>query len=222
MFRHIMFDLDGTVTDSGRAIMSSVQSALSRLGYENEPEEKLRTFIGPSLFDSFHREYGFEGELCDRAVAYYREVYEGGLMYDVDVYDGIPELLSELKKDGFVIYLVTSKPLRFSQKIIEHLGLSEYFDYEIAPELKDHNSDKARLIEKAITCSGAERNECIMIGDTYFDILGAKDAGISSIGVTFGFGSVESLTEAGATYLADTAEDIRRIIMDSGKKPNEI
>lgn len=212
MFRHIMFDLDGTVTDSGEAIMSSVREALSRLGYENEPEEKLRTFIGPSLYDSFKREYGFEGEISEKAVSTYRRIYEGGKMYEVKIYEGIPALLSELKENGCTVYLVTSKPLIFTEKIIEHIGLTPYFSYLIGPSLNDHDSDKKRLIEKAIACSGASKEECIMIGDTRYDIEGAVGAGIKSIGVTYGFGKKEDLIMAGADYTADSAEEIRKII----------
>lgn len=213
MFRHIMFDLDGTVTDSGEAIMASVRAALSQLGYDNEPEEKLKTFIGPSLYDSFHREYGFEGETAEKAIKTYRDIYEGGKMYEVEIYEGIPELLSDLKEEGYTVYLVTSKPLVFSEKIIERIGLSPCFSHIIAPDLQDHDSDKKRLIEKVVSVYGADKEECVMIGDTKYDILGAVSAGVKSIGVTFGFGKREELIASGADYIADSAEDIRRIII---------
>ena len=96
MYTNIMFDLDGTVTDSGKAIMSSVEYALSQFGIIDQPREKLQTFIGPSLYDSFEREYGMTGEDCDKAVSLYRSIYEKERMYDVDIYDGMPELLDEL------------------------------------------------------------------------------------------------------------------------------
>ena len=98
MYKNIMFDLDGTVTDSGRAIMSSVEYALSHFGITDQPREKLQTFIGPSLFDSFEREYKMNGEDCEKAVSLYRSVYEKDRMYDVDIYEGIPELLDKLKQ----------------------------------------------------------------------------------------------------------------------------
>ena len=211
MYRNIRFDLDGTVTDSGRAIMGSVEAALSRFGYYNQPVEKLRTFIGPSLFDSFSREYQMNEEDATLAVKYYREDYEKGRMYEVDIYEGIPELLKELRERGFQIFLVTSKPKHFSARIVEHIGLLPYFEDVIAPDLTDHSSDKKRLIDKAVEKYGLKREECLMIGDTKYDISGANDAGVDSVGVTFGYGKKEDLTGAGATYLADSAAEIPKV-----------
>ena len=212
MYKNIMFDLDGTVTDSGRAITSSVEYALADFGITDQPREKLNTFIGPSLYDSFEREYGFKGEDCDKAVALYRYIYEKERMYDVDIYEGIPELLEKLQNGGFKVFLITSKPLKFSVQILEKIGLSKYFDHMIGPDLTDHSSDKKRLIEKAISEQGLEKSECIMIGDTQYDIDGAVAAGVDSIAVTYGYGNVEAMKAAGATFFADSARDIGKIL----------
>ena len=212
MYKNIMFDLDGTVTDSGRAIMSSVEYALSELGITEGPPEKLRRFIGPSLYDSFEREYGLTGEKCDRAVSLYREIYEKERMYDVDVYEGIPELLQGLKASGRNVFLITSKPLVFSEKILESIGLEHFFDHLTAPDLTDHSSDKKILIEKAVEEYGLIKSECIMIGDTKYDICGASDAGVSSIAVTYGYGNAEEMIRSGAGFVADSAGDIARIL----------
>ena len=211
MYKAIMFDLDGTITDSGKAIMTSVSIALSRMGYENEPEEKLRTFIGPSLFDSFKREYPFSDEEAWAAVDHYRKVYEEGIMYDVTIYDGIPELLKTLREKGFAVYLITSKPIAFSARIVEHIGLTKYFTKEIGPDLKDPCSDKERLIKRVIQEDGLKEKECLMIGDTFYDIKGAVLAGVDSVGVTYGFGKKEDLIESGATYLANSAAEIPKV-----------
>ena len=212
MYKNIMFDLDGTVTDSGRSIMSSVEYALSQFGITDQPKEKLHTFIGPSLFDSFEREYGLTGEDGDKAVRFYRSVYEKGNMYDVDIYTGIPELLQELKKQGRTVILVTSKPLVFSEKILEKIGMAQYFDHFVGPDLSDHSSDKKRLIEKAVNTYGLEKSECVMIGDTAFDIKGAVDAEVDSIAVTYGYGDNDAMKAAGATYMVDSAKEIAGIL----------
>ena len=208
MYKNIMFDLDGTVTDSGRAITSSVAYALEGFGITDQPMEKLKTFIGPSLYDSFEREYGMQGEDCDRAVSRYRYIYEKERMYDVDIYEGIPELLKDLKNQDIRAFLVTSKPLRFSEMIMKKIGLAAFFEGIIAPELSDHSSDKKRLIERAIGEYGLKKSECIMIGDTEYDIKGAVDAGVASIAVTYGYGDISSLKSAGATYIADSVKEI--------------
>ncbi len=212
MYKNIMFDLDGTVTDSGRAIMSSVEYALSHFGLTDQPIEKLHTFIGPSLFDSFEREYNMSEEDCNKAVSLYRSIYEKERMYDVDIYDGIPELLDELKKSGHTVLLITSKPLVFSEKILEKIGLAKYFDHMVGPDLSDHSSDKKRLIEKAVDEFGLKKNECVMIGDTRYDIIGAVEAGVDSIAVTYGYGKNEEMKEAGATYMADSVQEVAGIL----------
>lgn len=207
-----MFDLDGTVTDSGRAIMSSVAYALSQFGITDQPIEKLHTFIGPSIFDSFEREYQMTGEDCEKAVGFYRSIYEKERMYDVEIYDGIPELLDALKKTNHTVLLITSKPLRFSEKILERIGLADYFDHMVGPDLSDHSSDKKRLIEKAIKEYRLEQRVCVMIGDTKYDILGATGAGVDSIAVTYGYGKTEEMMDAGATYKADSVKEIAEIL----------
>ncbi len=208
MYKNIMFDLDGTVTDSGRAIMSSVEYALSHFGITDQPREKLQTFIGPSLFDSFEREYGMAEDDCNKAVSLYRSIYSKERMYDVDIYDGIPELLNELKNNGRTVLLITSKPLVFSEKILEKIGLAKYFDHMVGPDLSDHSSDKKRLIEKAVEEYSLNKNECVMIGDTKFDIIGASEAGVDSIAVSYGYGKTEEMKEAGATYVADSVQAV--------------
>ena len=212
MYKNIMFDLDGTVTDSGRAIMSSVEYALSHFGLTDQPIEKLHTFIGPSLFDSFEREYNMSEDDCNKAVSLYRSIYEKERMYDVDIYDGIPELLDGLKKSGQTVLLITSKPLVYSEKILEKIGLAEYFDHMVGPDLSDHSSDKKRLIEKAVDEFGLKKNECVMIGDTRYDIIGAVEAGVDSIAVTYGYGKNEEMKEAGATYMADSVQEVAGIL----------
>ena len=211
-YKVVMFDLDGTLTDSGRAIISSVEYALSHFGITDQPRKKLETFIGPSLYDSFVREYDMNDEDCNKAVSLYRDIYEKERMYDVDIYDGIPELLGNLKEKGFTVILITSKPLVFAEKILERIGLSKYFDHMVGPDLSDHSSDKKPLIEKAITSYELGKNACIMIGDTAYDIKGAADAGIDSIAVTYGYGNTEDMVKEGATFLVDSAKEIMALV----------
>ena len=213
MYKNIMFDLDGTLIDSGRAVMGSVEYALSCMGYVNQPREKLRTFVGPSLFDSFIREYDMTPDQSREAVNLYRKDYAAGRVYDVDVYDGIPKLLGLLKDRSFQVIVVTSKPMHFTKLLIPHIGLDSCVDHITAPELTDTSSDKTRLINKTIDELGLKKDECIMIGDTKYDILGAVRAGIDSIGVTYGFGSREELLEAGAAYIAESVAGIGEVLM---------
>jgi phosphoglycolate phosphatase len=212
MYKNIMFDLDGTITDSGRAIMSSVVYALSQFGITDQPIEKLRTFIGPSLFDSFKREYKMTDADCEKAIRLYRSIYEDQRMYDVDIYDGIPELLRTLKEQHYTVLLITSKPLKMAEKILAKIGLAEYFDHMIGPDPSDHSSDKKRLIEQAVAAYNLDRSQCIMIGDTKYDVHGATDAGVDCIAVTYGYGNTEEMRAAGATVFADSTKDLAEIL----------
>ncbi len=211
-YRNIMFDLDGTLTDSGRAVMSSVEYALSHFGYTDQPPEKLRTFIGPSLHDSFVREYQMDEESIVRALELYRDIYERERMYDVDIYEGIPELLEKINARGMSALVITSKPMYFTEKIMERIGLARFFDHVVGPDLDDNSSDKKRLIEKAVADYGLRKDECVMIGDTKYDILGAVQAGIDSIGVTYGYGKEEELRGNGASFITADTRGIAQIL----------
>ena len=195
-----------------RAITSSVAYALSDFGITDQPQEKLETFIGPSLYDSFVREYQMDDKDCNKAVALYRSIYEKERMYDVDIYEGIPTLLNNLKEKGYTVILITSKPLVFAEKILERVDLSKYFDHMVGPDLSDHSSDKKRLIEIAINTYDLDKNACIMVGDTAYDIKGAVDAGIDSIAVSYGYGNTEEMMREGATFLVNSAKEIEALL----------
>ena len=213
MYKNIMFDLDGTLTDSGRAIISSVEYALSHFEIANQPKEKLQTFIGPTLYDSFKREYNMSDADCEKAISLYRYIYEKERKYDVDIYEGIPELIRRLKQKDCKVFLVTTKPIIFAERILEKIGLAKYFDDMVGSDLSDHSSDKKRLIEKVVEANRLEKSECVMIGDTKYDIIGAVDAGVYSIAVTYGYGKEEEMKEAGATYIVDSVKEIEELLV---------
>ena len=211
-YQYLMFDLDGTITDSGHAIMSSVSYALDHMGITDQPEDKLRRFVGPSLMDSFRGIYGMNDEDASEAVRLYRSIYEGERMYEVTLYPGIVDVLRTNIERGQKNILVTSKAHVFAEKILERLGLSDLFIYQTGPEFDDHSSEKVRLINKAMKDLGLDPDACIMTGDTHFDIDGAVLAGIDSIGVTYGYGTRAELELAQANYIVDRAEDLLPIL----------
>ncbi len=208
----VLFDLDGTIMDSGPGIMKSVQYALDHFDRPNEPEETLRKFVGPSLMDSFTHLYGMSEEDATRAVELYREVYPTKGIFDATPYKGIEEVFRTLQAEGRKLVLVTSKPHIFAERILEHFGFTSYFCYQTGPELDDHDSRKARLIRKAMDALKFEKTECVMVGDRMFDIDGAVEAGIDSIGVTYGYGDRAELQNAGATYIVDSPKEILSIL----------
>ena len=195
-YKNILLDLDGTILDSGSGIMKSIQYVLDHFSMYHEPEEKLRKFIGPALIDSFMNFYGFSKEKAEEAVEYFRDYYPEKGMFDAFIYPGMRECIEKMAGDGKKLVLLTSKPIFFASQILQHFGLSDYFFMEIGPELSEQSSDKTRLIEKALREGNFLKEDCLMVGDTKYDILAAKDVGIDSVAALYGYGEVEEISIA--------------------------
>ena len=195
-YKNILLDLDGTILDSGSGIMKSIQYVLDHFSMYHEPEEKLRKFIGPALLDSFMNFYGFSKEKAEEAVEYFRDYYPEKGMFDAFIYPGMRECIEKMAGDGKKLVLLTSKPIFFASQILQHFGLSDYFFMEIGPDLSEQSSDKTRLIEKALREGNFLKEDCLMVGDTKYDILAAKDVGIDSVAALYGYGEVEEISIA--------------------------
>jgi phosphoglycolate phosphatase len=209
MYDIILFDLDGTLTDPGIGITNSVAHALAHWNIEVADRAELYKFIGPPLSDSFMRYYGFSEEDAIHAIAVYREYFSVKGLYENEVYPGIPELLSALKAAGKTVVLATSKPEGFAVEILRHFGLYDYFDIIAGASMDESRNKKADVIAYAISqMKNPDLSRMIMIGDREHDILGAKQIGIDSIGVLYGYGDRAEHEKAGATYIAERVEDI--------------
>ena len=209
MYDIILFDLDGTLTDPGIGITNSVAHALAHWNIEVKDRAELYKFIGPPLSDSFMRYYGFSEEDAIHAIAVYREYFSVKGLYENEVYPGIPELLSALKAAGKTVVLATSKPEGFAVEILRHFGLYDYFDIIAGASMDESRNKKADVIAYAISqMKNPDLSRMIMIGDREHDILGAKQIGIDSIGILYGYGDRAEHEKAGATYIAEKVEDI--------------
>lgn len=214
MYQYILFDLDGTLTNSELGITKSVQHALKKFGIEVEDRTVLRPFIGPPLGESFQVYYEMSKEESERAIEYYRERFSVIGLYENEVYEGVEKMLQDLKESGKKLILATSKPEKFTMLILEHFDLLKYFDFVAGATMDGSRGEKADVIRYALEISGIEdKTEAIMVGDRKFDILGAKENGLASIGVLYGFGDREELTEAGADYIVERAEDIVEVLL---------
>lgn len=212
MYNTVLFDLDGTLTNPGRGITNSVAYALKKYGIEVNDRKELYKFIGPPLLDSFMKYYGFSEEEAETAIAYYREYFRDTGIFENEVYDGIPELLEEIRNSGRKIILATSKPEEFAKRILVHFGLDKYFDFAAGATMDSSRNKKGDVIAYALKESGCSSENAVMVGDRLHDILGAKENGLDSIGVLFGYGSREELENAGADYIAETVKDIIKFI----------
>lgn len=212
-YQYILFDLDGTLTNSFPGITNSVKYALKKSGYEIPDDNELRKFVGPPLHYSFTVFCGMSDEEAQQAIKYYRELYTMTGIYESEVYDGIEETLKALKDAGKDLLVATSKPEHYAGKIVEHFGLMKYFDFVAGASLDKSRAEKEQVIAYALDAYGIkDKSKVLMVGDRKHDIEGAKINGLDSMGVLFGFGDREELEAAGAEYIAETAKDILMIL----------
>ncbi len=217
MYKVVLFDLDGTLTDSREGICKSVQNAFIKLGRPAPTLKELECFIGPPLKTSFREFYGIVGEEADRAVAYYRERYSVVGKYENMPYEGIATMLQALKDEGYILAVASSKPEVYVEDILKHFELYDYFHYVVGSDMEGKRGEKEDVIKEAFHRMGldekARKEQAVMVGDRHFDINGAKFFGIDSIGVTYGFAKDNELTEAGATYVVDTVAQLQELLL---------
>ena len=200
----IYFDLDGTLTDPKPGITRSIQYALQKLDHPTMPtEDELTWCIGPPLRASFVRLLGAETS-ADLAVSYYRERFSDVGLYENGVYDGIGEVLTSLCASGHRLFVATSKPHVFAERIIDHFGLRDHFERVFGSELDGTRVDKSHLLEYALKSTAVDPAKTLMIGDRSHDMVGAKNNGMKGIGVLYGYGSRDELLEAGAHHVCAT------------------
>ena len=206
MKKAILFDLDGTLTDSGEGIMNCAKLALQHYGLPIPSEVELRTFVGPPLYESFVR-FGVPAEEADNAIKIYRSRYIPIGKFENHPYDGIQDVLEKLKDLGHTLYVATSKPESMSVEILEHFDLAKYFDIIAGASFDRSRSSKEDVIAYLLNQCG-DYEEKIMVGDTAFDVIGAKAHGIPTVGVSWGYGKVEDMENAGAISIAYTMEEL--------------
>lgn len=223
----VLFDLDGTLTDSGPGIMNSIRYALTKSGIAVPGEDVLRTFIGPPLKEQFELVFGLSDREGAEMVEKYREYYSVKGIYENTVYDGVPEMLEMLREAGLRILMATSKPEKFARMIADHFDFAKYFDYIGGACMDGRRTDKYEVIEYVLESGGFpeqssvrtadgtanERETAVMVGDRSHDIIGAGKAGLHSLGVLYGYGSEDELKGAGAEKLASSPKEAAERIL---------
>ena len=213
MYDTILFDLDGTLTDPGEGITNSVAYALKKYDIEVSDRSELYKFIGPPLKDSFMRYYSFNEEKAEQAIAYYREYFRDIGIFENRVYEGVEDMLKALCDEGKKLVLATSKPEEFAVRILEHFDLKKYFDVVAGASMDSSRSKKGDVIAYAVSlCESFSKDTAIMIGDREHDIIGAKENGLKSIGVLYGYGDEVELKTAGADYIVSSPQDILKLL----------
>ena len=209
----ILFDLDGTLIDSSEGITKSTQYALAHYGIIENDLSKFYKFIGPPLVASFKKYYDFPEEQAVEAVAVYRERYNKIGLFECSLYPGVRECIEKLKAQGYLIGMASSKPEVSCRRILEHFGILELFD-DVVGATFDGRIDTKEEVLNEVMCrwSDVPKDEMCLIGDTMFDVEGANQVGIRTVAVTFGFGNVQEMVEAGAVAVCDDMEELPEIV----------
>ncbi len=212
---NLLFDLDGTLTDPKLGITRCIQHALTELGLEPPEADELEWCIGPPLATSFARLLkNNDPERVQQAVLLYRERFAEVGLYENRVYDGIPETLQALRERGFRLFLATSKPRIFAEKILVHFGLHAFFTGTFGSELNGHLTDKPSLVRHILAKTGGRPEHTMIIGDRKYDLLGGRANAIHAAAVTYGYGSEEELRQAGADVLFHAPQQISSHLTD--------
>lgn len=210
MRKTILFDLDGTLTDSGEGIINCATLALNYFHLPIPCAEEMRTFVGPPLHDTFYK-FGVPADKLDLAVEVYRSRYNTVGKFENHPYDGIYQLLEKLKKEGYRLLVATSKPEELSVEIMEKFDLAKYFDRICGASLDRSRNTKSEVIAYLLQKEGTPE-DMIMIGDTAFDVIGANAHNIPCIGVSWGYGTTESMRKANAAGIANNMDELQELI----------
>ena len=206
MKKAILFDLDGTLTDSGEGIINCAQYAFQQMGYPVPPREEMGVFVGPHLWDTFEK-FGIPKERTDEAVQIFRSRYVPIGKFENTPYPGIRELLEALGAEGNLLYVATSKPETTAVEVLEHFDLARYFDRICGADLEKKRNSKDSVIAYLLNMTGSDA-EMVMVGDTEYDVLGAAAHGIPTIGVSWGYGDVAAMEKAGAKAIVNSTEEL--------------
>ncbi|WP_145136589.1 HAD family hydrolase [Paenibacillus sp. Y412MC10] len=211
-YKHLLFDLDGTITDPKIGITKSVQYALNKFGIQEDDLDKLEPFIGPPLKNSFMEIYSFSEDQALQGVEYYREYFRERGIFENELYPGMQSVLKQLQDDGFTLYVATSKPKVFADEILKYFGVDLYFEWVVGSHLDGTLSDKTEIITYILQNRNLVKSKVVMIGDRKHDMIGAKNNGIDSIGAEYGYGSDGELLRENCTYYIKKIEDILGIV----------
>ncbi len=211
--KYIFFDLDGTLTDSYPAITTSFLYATS--GYERSfSERELASIIGPPLKDSFMRLLGVDNFEAWELVTKYREYYNNGGLYNCKIYDGIEETLEALSNADKILVVCTSKPEEQAKRVLEHFNLARYFTFIGGDDEGCSRSPKEMVIAYCLDAlNNPNLDDVVMVGDRSYDVTGALEVGVTPVGVTYGYGSKRELETSGATYIVDSAEQLKELLI---------
>jgi phosphoglycolate phosphatase len=210
---NLFFDLDGTLTDPAEGIVRCIQYSLATLQISCPPDEELTRYIGPPLRETFISLFNSaDPVLIERAIAIFRERFSTVGLFENIPYSEVPTMLQQLNSGSYRLFVATSKPQVFAQRILQHFGLADHFEEICGNDLEGNLDDKAELLRQLLVNRSLDPTETVMVGDRKHDVIAAKSNGLVSVGVTYGYGSSEELIEAGVDYLCHSPAEVASLI----------
>lgn len=214
MWEYVFFDLDGTLIDSEEGITRSVQHMLRHFDIDVEDRSSLRRFIGPPIQVALKKYYGFDDAKIAEATVVYRAYFAENGIHQNEVYEGVHEMLAKLHGEGMRLALATSKPEPFAKQIMNELELEQYFTFMAGSLLDGGRDRKSEVIDHVLQeCCVEDKCLAIMVGDRHYDVNGANESGLASIGVLWGFGDEKELRQAGAAYVVSRPEELTQLLL---------
>ena len=212
----VLIDLDGTISDSSPGMLTGFRKVFDRFDMEQPSDESIRRHFGPPLAVTWREVYGMTDEQIVVGLEVYREYYHDVGMFENNLYDGVPELIKDLHAEGVTLSTATSKPEFSASRIIEHFGLREYFTFIGAADLAGTRDDKSAVIAHTLENlqASSQSHSIVMMGDRRHDVEGAREYGIDTIGVLWGYGTAEELSTAGAIALAERPRDAGDLLLN--------
>lgn len=215
-YKHIIFDLDGTLSDSREGIFNAYNYACEKLNLQRPDKDILMTLIGPPLQKGFADVFGLQGAEIENAVKVFREYYASKGLFENELYDGIKFLLGILDSEGALLYVATSKYSIYANQVLEYFGIAHYFTEIAGADYSGFHASKVDLVAGVLRRNNIrDPFDVVLIGDTRYDIEAAAELGIDSIGVTYGFSSPDEILDLDPDYIAATPEDLQRILLTS-------
>ena len=207
-YKAVFIDLDGTITESGQGCMNAVRYMFDKVGYEENDEARIRSFVGPPIKKHLIDAFGFSEERAAATYAYYREYYLDKGIHESWLYDGIEKALHAIKASGKALYIATSKPEAMALPILERYGLLPLFDEVFGARHEEGIYDKTQVLQHGVSRLGSAPANAVMVGDRCHDIIGGRAVGFDTIGVLYGYGDRKELLEAGPDFIIDSVADL--------------
>ena len=211
--KYVLLDLDGTLTDTEEGVVNSFLYSLAKIGVTVDDRSSMRWIIGPPILDSYKRMLSCSDEEAKKLLAGYREYYNDRGIWENRLYDGVEEMLCRLFDGGKVLFTATSKPDVFAKRILDKHGVSKYFKYIYGSKLDGSISTKEEVLLNIINTEGIDISECVLVGDTKYDVLGAREVGMDVIGIRWGFGSYEEFVEYPPDMTFTTPDEVCKALL---------